>query len=202
MWMCWFFAISRWTRQRNSIKFWADLGKRLTETLAMIRQASGEERMSLTRKVKTQWDLKWRNKWRAKSRACSSFSLTSRGLFTRNSPWQAKQSIPHTTVTCYGDFVNICDHFTPNFDDKKTDCCVTTTHRLTLPFSPGNLLTKNNMTAVSHPPYFSVSPIGDKTQNPGIFTQLRWWKQNRNRCWTQSQSTTSRMHLKKWQERW
>jgi hypothetical protein len=31
------------------------------------------------------------------------FSLKSSGLFTKNSPWQAKHSIPHTTVTFYGE---------------------------------------------------------------------------------------------------
>jgi hypothetical protein len=60
-----------------------------TETLTMIRQAFGEERMSRTRVF--EWhdrfrpDRKRRDRWRAKSRACSSFSLTSRGLFTKNS---------------------------------------------------------------------------------------------------------------------
>jgi hypothetical protein len=42
---------------------------------------------------------KGENRWRAKSRACSTFSSTSRGLSTKNSSSQTKQSIPHTTVT-------------------------------------------------------------------------------------------------------
>jgi hypothetical protein len=37
-------------------------------------------------------------------------------------------------------------------------------HHLTLPFSPGNFFAKDNMTIVAHPPYFSVSPIEDKTE--------------------------------------
>jgi hypothetical protein len=71
---------------------------------------------------------------KSKSRACSSLSLTSRGLFTNNSSWQAKQSILHTTVTFYGEWVKMCEDFAPNFGDKRTSCCMTT-HRLTLPFS-------------------------------------------------------------------
>jgi hypothetical protein len=53
-------------------------------------------------------DSKRRDRWRAKSRTCSSFSFTSRRLFTENSFWQAKQSIPHTTVMFYGDCLKIC----------------------------------------------------------------------------------------------
>jgi hypothetical protein len=71
-------------------------------------------------------------------RACSSFSLTSRGLFTNNSSWQAKQSIPHTTLMFYGDCVKMFEDFAPNFEDKRTGCCIMTTHHLMPPFSPGN----------------------------------------------------------------
>jgi hypothetical protein len=66
------------------------------------------------------------------------FLLTSRGLFTKNSSWQAKQSIPHTTVTFYGDCKKMCKDFALNFGNNRTGCCNTTTHCLTLPFSPGN----------------------------------------------------------------
>jgi hypothetical protein len=37
----------------------------------------------------------------------------------KNSFWQAKYSIPHTTVTIYGDCVKMCEDFDPNFGDKK-----------------------------------------------------------------------------------
>jgi hypothetical protein len=91
--------------------------------------------------------------------------FTSGGLFTKNSSWQAKQSIPHTTVTIYGDSVKMCEDFAPNFGDKRTACCITTTHHLKLPFSPGIFFGQNNMTVVPHPPYFLlVSPIEDKTE--------------------------------------
>jgi hypothetical protein len=58
-------------------------------------------------------------KVKRKSRACSSFYFMSRGLFSNNSFWHAKQSISHTTVTFYGDYVKICEDFAPNFGDKK-----------------------------------------------------------------------------------
>jgi hypothetical protein len=54
--------------------------------------------------------------------------LTSRG----NSSWQAKQSFLHTTVTFYDDCMKMCEDFAPNFGDKGTGCCITTTYHVTL----------------------------------------------------------------------
>jgi hypothetical protein len=61
----------------------------------------------------------------------------------KKSSWQAKQSIPqNTTVTFHDDRVKTREDFAPNFDDKRTGCCITTTHRLTLSFSSENFLPK------------------------------------------------------------
>jgi hypothetical protein len=51
-------------------------------------------------------------------------------------------NIPRTIVTFYGDCLKICHDFAPNFGNKRTGCCITITHRFTLPFSPGNFLPK------------------------------------------------------------
>jgi hypothetical protein len=40
----------------------------------------------------------------------------------------------NTTVAFYDDCVEMCENFAPNFGDKKNGCCITTIHRLTLPF--------------------------------------------------------------------
>jgi hypothetical protein len=83
----------------------------------------------------------------------------------QNSSWRDNKPIPQTTLMLYGDCVKMCEDFASNFgDDKRTGCCVTTTHRLTL--FTGEFLTNNNMTVVPHPPYFSVSPTEDKTERP------------------------------------
>jgi hypothetical protein len=42
----------------------------------------------------------------------------------------------------YGDCVKMYEDFLPNFGNKITRCHITTTHRLTLPFSPLNFLPK------------------------------------------------------------
>jgi hypothetical protein len=88
--------------------FCANLGKSATETLAITRQAFREEGKSST--------LVFKVKSKAKSML---IPLTSRVLFTKNSSWQAKQSIPHTTLTFYGDCGKMCEHFAPNFDVKE-----------------------------------------------------------------------------------
>jgi hypothetical protein len=77
-----------------------------------------------------------------------------------------KKSIPHSAVTSYGDCMNMCEDFAPNFD-KRTGCCVTTTLNLTLLFSPPIFFwAKSNITVIPYPLYFSVSPIKDKTERP------------------------------------
>jgi hypothetical protein len=85
---------------------------------------------------------------------------------TNNSSCPAKQSNVHATVIFYSNSLNISEDFVPNFDDKRTGCCITTTHRLTLTFSPRSFLLK-----ITRPPsrttlLFSVSPIEDKIESP------------------------------------
>jgi hypothetical protein len=101
------------------------------------------------------------------------------GLFTKNSSWQFKQSAPHTTLMFYSDCVKMCEDFDPNFGDEGTGCCITTTLCLTLFHHGFFFLSKTT----SYPP-------------DAILTQLKWLRQNRRWCWTPSQNTTSKMHLK------
>jgi hypothetical protein len=125
-------------------------------------------------------------------------NLTSSRLLTKNSSWQGKQSISHTTVTFYSYWMNMYEDFALNFSD-----CITKTLRLT--FLTWNFDQKQH---VFHPApsilvwlgqlwLFPVSPIED-LQNciVAIMTQLRWLRQNHMWCWAPSQNTTCRMHLK------
>jgi hypothetical protein len=68
-------------------------------------------------------------------------------LFTKNSSWQAKQSIPDNIVTFYGDCVKVCEDFALNFGEQKNwllhhDNPLSHTSF----FPPKNFLTKNKMT--------------------------------------------------------
>jgi hypothetical protein len=121
---------------------------------------------------------------------------TSRGLFTKISSWQAKQPVPHTTVTFCDDCVKICLDFgnkraavslqhctTPPFlfhqgifDLKQLDCC------------PPPML----LAWLSPLWFFAFSLFEDIT----ILAHLRWSRKNYKQCWTLSQKITSHMHLK------
>jgi hypothetical protein len=87
---------------------------------------------------------------RAKSRACSSFSLISRGIITKNLSWQANQSILHTTVTFYGDCAKIFEDFALNFGGKRTDCCIMTMQSHISSYTT-EFVTKSNMTVILKP---------------------------------------------------
>jgi hypothetical protein len=92
---------------------------------------------------------------KSKAKSVIIISLTSSGLFKRNSSWQAKQSVSHTIATFYGDWVKMCEDSAPNFGDKRTGCCITTTQSHTS-FFAWEFLSKNNIIIVPHPPYFSL----------------------------------------------
>jgi hypothetical protein len=136
--------------ESNSVQILEEVWRGL---LAMIRQSFGEVSISCTRKVQTHPRPKKARRGTTKSRACLSFSLISGLLFTRNPSWQAKQSIPHTTVTFYGDSVKMREDIASNFGDKRTGCCIMTTHRLTHLLSPGNLWPKTWLAFPTHPTF-------------------------------------------------
>jgi hypothetical protein len=81
------------------------------------------------------------------------------------------RSFLHTTrssITFYGYCVKMCEDFAPNTGFKRTGCYITTTHHLTLPFSPGNFWP---YTTWRPPPTLpsSVSLIEDKTERPSFW---------------------------------
>jgi hypothetical protein len=164
--MCWYFksfyleqriwldAISLRVRQRNSIKFCENFGKRSKETLSMIRQAFGEESMSRARKVQTRRDLKGEVRSKVKSMLIIIVD-------TKNTSWRTTQPIPHATVMFCGDCITMWEDFFQSFGTKELAVASrqhTVSHFL---FYQGIFFTKNNMTVVTYPPYFSVSQIED-----------------------------------------
>jgi hypothetical protein len=60
-------------------------------------------------------------------------------------------------LTLYGNRLKMCELIAPMFGDKRIGCCITTTHRLTLPFST-EFFTKNNITVVLNNPTILCFP--------------------------------------------
>jgi hypothetical protein len=82
-------------------------------------------------------------------------------MFAKNPSWQGKDSIPHTTATCYGDCMKMVQTSPQTLATK-----VLAVASLQCTSHTREFLTKSSMTVVPHPPYFSVSPIEDKTERP------------------------------------
>jgi hypothetical protein len=103
--------------------------------------------------------LAWRDFWRLirsssedlrQSRACSSFSKTSRGLFTDSSFWRVKQSAPQTAVTA---------KTSPRTLARKNWQSHHNNSQSHTSFFTRELLTKNNMIVVPYPhPAFLYFP--------------------------------------------
>jgi hypothetical protein len=87
-------------------------------------------------------------------------------LFTKNSSWQAKQSILHTTMTFYGVCMKMCEDLALNSGNKRTGCYIMTTHSHTS-FFTREFFTKNNMTVIPHTPYYPAEHR-HRTRPPGL----------------------------------
>jgi hypothetical protein len=136
------------------------------ETLAVNIQVFGEEKYEPYTESPNSPRPKNARQVKSKSRTCWSFSWTPGGLFTKNSSWQAKQSIPHNTVTFYGDCVKMCEDFTPNFGDKKLAVALqqrTVSHLL---FHKGIFYQKQHDCYLPFTLPFSVFSTEDKTERP------------------------------------
>jgi hypothetical protein len=175
--------ISRWVPQRISIKLCVNLGKSATETLAMSGQVSGKKAWAAHGKFKLTNSEKGETDEEQSQDHVHHFSLTS-----KISSWQAKQSIPHIAVAFYWDSVKIWEDFASNFGDKRTCSCITTTHCLTLTFSPGSFYQKQNVCRSLFPRlcHFDTTEVAE-TESQAVLNTLT--------------EHDSRMRLK-WQKRW
>jgi hypothetical protein len=133
----------------------------------MVTQAFGEESISLT------WIFEWLARFRADRKKARKMRRKVKSMLLI---LFYIQGIIHKEFVLAGQRGNsayYCDvsrrllenlrRFRRQLSYKRTDCYITTTHSVTLPFSPGIFFPKN-MTAVVHPPNFYVSPIEEKTK--------------------------------------
>jgi hypothetical protein len=190
-WTCWFFtfcylesciwhdSISRWIRQRNGIKFCTNLGRSTKETLAMIRQAFGEESMSRTQEAQTHRD---RKKGKTGEEQCQKYALWHQGdwLFTK---------ICSGRPNCQ--FGVVLWRFTATaWECAKTSSRTLATNKLAVASElhfhlhfHQDFFYQNSMMSPAHPT-FPCFPIEVKNWKTTILTQLRWSRQNHKRCWT------------------
>jgi hypothetical protein len=165
----------------------------------VIRQALGEECMSRTRVI--QWQIpksSRQNKasqWRSEVKSILIIFFDIKGVANKEFAFADLTAILHLTPTLYDDRVQACEDFSPDFGDKQT-----IKHCLTLCPSPGNSFYQRQYdrrppahpTRPTCPPTtFSASQMEDNCH----LTQSSWSRQNRSRCSTQCQITTSRMQL-------
>jgi hypothetical protein len=68
----------------------------------------------------------------------------------------AVQSVTHTTVTFCSNCVEVCENFAPNFGDKGSSSCITTTHHLSQIFHPEIFYQKHNC----RPPLTLLASLG------------------------------------------
>jgi hypothetical protein len=125
--------------------------KSVTKTLTMIREAFGEERPNSRQKR--------HDRWRAKSEACSSFFWHQEDYPQRIRPGTQNNQF-RILLWCFIATVKMWKDFGPNFDDKRTGCCIMTMQCLTLPFSPRIFFTNNNIIVIPHPSYSRLGPLG------------------------------------------
>jgi hypothetical protein len=66
----------------------------------------------------------------------------------------------HVLLWCFmANCMKMWEDFAPNFGNKRTGCCITITHCLTLPFSPRNFWPRNNLTVILTHPTFLFPPL-------------------------------------------
>jgi hypothetical protein len=117
-----YLKISQWIRQMNSIKFCANVGKTVTQTLAMIRQAFRMKAWAIHGKPK----LTTTEKARQVTNKVKSMII-----------FHDIKEIVHSEFILAGQIVNstyCCDIL---LELLENGCCITTTRQLTLPFSAG-----------------------------------------------------------------
>jgi hypothetical protein len=73
-------------------------------------------------------DRKWRDNWTAKSSACSSLFFDINWIVHKGLVLEGQTVNPAHYSDFYGDCVNMCEDFSPNFGDKRTGSCIKTTH--------------------------------------------------------------------------
>jgi hypothetical protein len=125
-------AISRMIRQRKSVAFGGNLKKKKVRRRPwqLLTNVRGRKHQPYTESPNSLKSKKARKEKRKVKSVLTTFFYIRE--IVHKEFLQAGQSIPHTTVTFYGDCVKMCEDFAPNFGDQRNGCCMTTRQHLTL----------------------------------------------------------------------
>jgi hypothetical protein len=119
-------------------------------------------------------------------------------MFTKNSSWQASQSLPHSTMMFYGDCMKMCEEFASIFGSKRNwlSCHNNAPSHASI-FNGEFLKEKKTLSFPTHPTHLTwptATFLFPRLKIPLI--HLRWSRQDHSQCWTPSQNTISMTHLK------
>jgi hypothetical protein len=193
-WICWFLCPFVWVMSGSmwfhdvcdkgtAIKFCTNLGRNTMETLAMNRQAFGEWKHELYMESPNSPRPK-KTTGEEQSKEHARHFLWHQGNCSQRICPGRPNSQFHVLLWR---FMTIAWKFILSFGDKS-GCCIMTTHRLTLPFSPGNFLPKMTWLLSPTHPTFLVLWLKIKLKGRHFETTAV--------IKTPSQNTTSRMHLR------
>jgi hypothetical protein len=99
-------------------------------TVMILRQSNS----SPNGKVLIHWDQKGET-GEEQSQVHAHHFLWHEGDYSqRICPGRPNSQFPNAIVTFYGDCMRICEDFALNFGDRRTGCCIMTTHHITLLF--------------------------------------------------------------------
>jgi hypothetical protein len=162
----------------------------------MIRQAFGEESLSRTRKVQTHRDRKWRDRWRATKKHEHHFLWHQGDCSKRICPVRTNRQLRIMLWSFTATLWKFAKTSPRNLETNELS--VALRKRIVSRF-----LLHHGITAVLHPPYSPDLPPCDFTPFPRLKIKLKCHhfnitevRHNLRRCWTPTEITTFRTHLK------
>jgi hypothetical protein len=167
-------AISQWIRQGNSITFVQISEEVQRRPWKLLCRRSGKKAWAVHGKSKlTETEKGETGEGQSQEHVHHIFDI--KELLTKNSYWQAKQSIPHITATFYGDCVKNVQRFRSELWRQNNWLLLHDNEPSHTSFLNREFFAKN-ITAVPHPTYSPDLDPCDFCLFPAILTQSSWFR--------------------------